>query len=139
MQSHTIEILASNLALPLNSAVQKADGARFALMLSLLSEGLYAQPPQAEYDGGVAAKQHPVAVPTFHLDTSLNRALQQNSPHSFNLLNSLYNERDRYLYPASDIRPFPTHHSDNLPEKVGNPETLMREIAQSREQALLLG
>lgn len=139
MQSHTIEILASNLALPLNSAVQKSDGARFALMLSLLSEGLYAQPRQAEYDSGVAATQPPAAVSAFHLDTSLNRALQQNSPHSFNLLNSLYNERDRYLYPAPGIRSFPTHDPGNPPEKAGNPETLMREIAQSREQALLMG
>ena len=134
MRTHTLEILAANLALPLNSAAQKADGARFALMLSILSEGRY-----AEQSTDVFLKHHSVTEPAFHLDLSLNQALQDNNPHSFNLLNSLYNERDRYLYGAPDSQPLPVHRLETLPEKTNNPETLMREIAQSREQALLMG
>lgn len=139
MRTHTLEILAANLALPLNSAAQKADGARFALMLSILSEGRYAEPLQAEQSTEVFLKHHSVTEPAFYLDLSLNQALQDNNPHSFNLLNSLYNERDRYLYGAPDSQPLPAHRLESLPEKTNNPEALMREIAQSREQALLMG
>lgn len=139
MRTCTLEILAANLALPLNSAAQKADGARFALMLSILSEGRYGEPLQAEQGAEVFLEHHRVTEPAFHLDLSLNQALSHNNPHSFNLLNSLYNERDRYLYGVSDGQLLPTRRPESRLEKTNNPESLMREIAQSREQALLMG
>lgn len=91
MHSQSIQVENANINRPLNQAVQQSNGAQFALMLSLLFESqvrqpvaLPAEPPRERVQ---PAPQH------FNLENSLNQALQNNQPHQFNLLRSLYAER----------------------------------------------
>jgi len=92
MNIEKIDAPSANITLPLNQSVQQANGAQFALMLSLMMES---QP--SSVTPSVAALQ-PVAVmpqspQNFNLETSQSRALQQNQMHHFNLLHSLYEDR----------------------------------------------
>jgi len=96
MNIEKIDAPSANITLPLNQSVQKANGAQFALMLSLMMES---HPSSAVTS--VSAVQPvvsssvniPQSSPDFNLEVSQNRALQQNKMHHFHLLHSLYEER----------------------------------------------
>lgn len=91
MQSQPIQVENANINRPLNQAVQQSNGAQFALMLSLLFESQVRQPAAPSAERSIE-RVEPTAQ-NFNLENSLNQALQNNQPHQFNLLRSLYAER----------------------------------------------
>jgi len=96
MNIEKIDAPSANITLPLNQSVQQANGAQFALMLSLMMES---HPSSAVTS--VSAVQPfvsssvniPQTSPDFNLETFQSRALQKNQMHHFHLLHSLYEER----------------------------------------------
>lgn len=91
MQTQQIQVECANINLPLNQSVQQGNGAQFALMLSLLMEGLPAQSTEKIQSQPL---QTPVqASSDFNLESAQGRALQSNQTYHFNLLRSLYEER----------------------------------------------
>jgi len=96
MNIEKIDAPSANITLPLNQSVQQANGAQFALMLSLMMDShsssvvtsLSAVQPNVA--SSVNASQ---SSPNFNLETFQSRALQQKQMHHFHLLHSLYEER----------------------------------------------
>lgn len=99
----TIEVInapSSNITLPLNQSVQQANGAQFALMLSLLYESKLEQGARSTHfqsrvpaSTETAAFIEQQAAPEFNLETSQTRALLNNQQSHFQLMHSLYAER----------------------------------------------
>lgn len=93
MTIETLDAPSANITLPLNQSVQQANGAQFALMLSLMMESLPASttaavPALSTVPAGLAQP-----ATNFNLDVSQTRALQNQQLHHFHLLHSLYEER----------------------------------------------
>ena len=95
MDIDTIEAPSANINLPLNRSVQQANGAQFALMLSLIMESK----SSVSNVMGAAVLPHQggiVEVPPasdFNIETTQSQSLQLNQVAHFNLLRSLYEER----------------------------------------------
>ncbi len=95
MHIETTDALSNNLAGPINQAVSSANGAQFALMLSLASEAQIGR--KVEWDEtnfqireSVVQLDQQVAP---RLNGLLAAALQSGSGATFNLMNALYEER----------------------------------------------
>ncbi len=133
MNIEKIDAPSANITLPLNQSVQQANGAQFALMLSLMMEShsssvvssLSAVQPNVA--SSVNASQ---SSPNFNLETFQSRALQQKQMHHFHLLHSLYEERvmpvDKALHMAGN------HNADMA-------DTVLREIEQGYSANPMLG
>lgn len=97
MNIEKIDAPSTNITLPLNQSVQQANGAQFALMLSLMMESLPASSSSAVRPVSMpaAVAPHTVTQPdkNFNLEVSQTRALQNHQMHHFQLLHSLYEER----------------------------------------------
>lgn len=95
MNIENVDAPSANISLPLNQSIQQANGAQFALMLSLMMEAL----PVPASAGVLPVSTPAVAAPglsaenNFNLEVSQTRALQNNQMHHFHLLHSLYEER----------------------------------------------
>lgn len=99
MNTEAINAPSSNITLPLNQSVQQANGAQFALMLSLLYETKIEQASAATHfqsrvpsfsESNATIEQQ--AEPEFNLETSQTRALFNNQQAHFQLMHSLYAE-----------------------------------------------
>lgn len=134
MKTELIDALSANLAQPINQSVQTANGAQFALMLSLMLEGQVGRSVAGAVQTIESRPGNDMAPAPLQLNRSLGLALQAENAAAFNLLNSLYSER---TVPTNEITP-------QRPEQSGYPSTLERrgkgdamlsEIEQSRQQA----
>ena len=101
MQAELVAPLSANLATPINQAIQKSDGAQFALMLSLLFEARLERGSELVATETIVNRQND--APSYHMNFTLNKALQGGSMAHFNLVNSLYHERSLYM---------PNHHEE---------------------------
>jgi hypothetical protein len=139
MNIEKIDVPSSNITLPLNQSVQQANGAQFALMLSLLFESklesTVAMVSQTSSAGFIAQpiRQHP---PEFNLETSQTRALNNHQYSHFQLMHSLYAERSTKVDQALDA--FVTYGSaetntvvQEIEHRRGN-ETVNREAEKIR-------
>ena len=100
MNTEIINAPSSNITLPLNQSVRQANGAQFALMLSLLYESTIQQErAQTHFQSRVpsfaetTATNEQQSAPEFNLETSQTRALLNNQQSHFQLMHSLYAER----------------------------------------------
>ena len=129
MNIEIINAPSSNITLPLNQSVQQANGAQFALMLSLLFESklestaaMASQPSSAAFIAQ-PFQQHP---PEFNLETSQTRALQNRQHSHFQLMHSLYAERSTRVDQA--LQGFATDGSVET-------DAVLQEIEQRRGNA----
>lgn len=136
MNTDIIDALSANLALPINQSVQTANGAQFALMLSLMLEGQVGRAKGVDgvrqiVEGGAGGE---IVSSPLQLNRSLGLALQSGNAAAFNLLNSLYSER----IVAVDEPPPPRAEQSGYPsalDRRGKGESMLSQIEQSRQQA----
>ena len=133
MNIEKIDAPSANITLPLNQSVQQANGAQFALMLSLMMESYSSSvvtPVSAVQPVAASSVKVPQTSPNFNLETFQSRALQQNQMHHFHLLHSLYEERvmpvDKALHMAGN------HNADMT-------DAVLKEIEQGYSANPMLG
>lgn len=139
MKLETTDALAASLAQPLNQSVQSANGAQFALMLSLMFEAKVGG--RVEYTEAVTESQPPSPLTgTFapeHLDHSLSLALQSGNAAAFNLYNCLYHEcpikQDVTVTTPEEPEEFPVAF-----DRRGRGAEMIIEIEKSKQQAQYL-
>jgi hypothetical protein len=141
LHADQITPLSSSLTLPLNEALQKSDGAQFALMLSLLFETRAGQSDAAFSQESMYADQQPAGQsntqsPSYNLNHSLSRALQSNNPAHFNLINSLYHEKPLLVQNERLITGEHIEDNNTRATLLGKPGDLLSDIHQS-QQALV--
>ncbi len=93
MTIEKIDAPSANISLPLNQSIQQANGAQFALMLSLMMESLPVSASRAVQRVATPVNVSEQPVKNFNLEMSQTRALQNHQMHHFHLLHSLYEER----------------------------------------------
>ncbi|EGG98787.1 hypothetical protein imdm_1911 [gamma proteobacterium IMCC2047] len=93
MTIEKIDAPSANISLPLNQSIQQANGAQFALMLSLMMESLPVSASRAVQRVATPVNVAEQPVKNFNLEMSQTRALQNHQMHHFHLLHSLYEER----------------------------------------------
>lgn len=137
MNADIIDALSANLALPINQSVQTANGAQFALMLSLMLEGQVGRAKGIDgakqiVEGGAGGE---IVSSPLQLNRSLGLALQTGNAAAFNLLNSLYSER---IVAVDEQPPPPRAEQSGYPsalDRRGKGESMLSQIEQSRQQA----
>lgn len=133
MNIEKIDAPSANITLPLNQSVQQANGAQFALMLSLMMESHSSSvvtPVFAVQPVAASSVNVPQTSPNFNLETFQSRALQQKQMHHFHLLHSLYEERampvDKALHMAGN------HNADMT-------DAVLKEIEQGHSVSPMMG
>jgi len=122
--------------LPLNEALQKSDGAQFALMLSLLFEARSGQSDAAFHQEPMYSDQQPAGQsntesPSYNLNHSLSRALQSKSMAHFNLINSLYHEKPLLIQNERLVTGERIAHNNSGATLLSKPGDLLSDIHQS--------
>ena len=135
MQIETSEALSNSLAAPINHAVSSANGAQFALMLSLVYEAQVGQKtdwgpefkPQAD-----AASTHS-SIP-LQMNHTLAVALQSANGAAFNLLSAIYGERQL----SATLSEVPDEQKADYPSEVdrrGRQDPMLETIDTSKRYA----
>ncbi len=130
-----IDALSTSLAEPLNRAVQTANGAQFALMLSLMFEAktgrdLFSSPADKELSGLTADYK----FAPMRIDHSLALALESGNAAAFNLYNCLY--RECSIGEAPTIKKaLPTAEFPAAFDRRGRGGEMIKEIEKSKQQA----
>lgn len=135
MKLELADSLSASLAQPLQSAAQAANGAQFALMLSLVFEAKIGDRIGFSETGGsvneatVAASFAPVRI-----EHSLARALDSGNAAAFNLYNCLYRECPIGAEPAVD-KPAQAEVFPPAFDRRGRGEEMLKQIEKSKQQA----
>ncbi len=138
MQIETSEALSNSLAAPINHAVSSANGAQFALMLSLVYEAQVGQKtdwgPESKPQEDTAGNYSSIPLQMNH---TLAVALQSANGAAFNLVSALYSERQL----AAISSEAPDKQKADYPPQMdrrGRQDTMLETIDTSKRYADIL-